>query len=233
MQYNIGDSVRFMDFDGDGKVTAVLEHGFLEIEVEGMRMRVSEREVVRVEADEGKDERLLYDGNTQVSRFKQHPADVRHSASVRKRSSREAEVMVVDLHLDKIRLKYPAARNIPDEDALYVQLDVFGKSMAEALANTCSWNSPESHRLKSRAMPLPCSASRLTNSSIRGREYGGLSHTRPFHSRDNPSMCLSYMTVAVRHRGYSGAHGSKSKGPRIYDFPRSVPLISGVICLFK
>ena len=60
---------------------------------------------------------------------------------------------------------------------------------------------------------MPCSASRLTNSSIRGREYGGLSHTRPFHSRDNPSMCLSYMTVAVRHRGYSGAHGSKSKGP--------------------
>ena len=132
MQYSIGDSVRFMDFDGDGKVKAVLEHGFLEIEVEGMRMRVSEREVVRVEADEGKDERLLYDGNTQVSRFKQHPADVRHSASARKRSSREAEVMVVDLHLDKIRLKYPAARNIPDEDALYVQLDVFGKSMAEA-----------------------------------------------------------------------------------------------------
>ena len=132
MQYNIGDSVRFMDFEGDGKVTAVLEHGFLEIEVDGMSMRVSEREVVRVEADEGKDERLLYDGNTQVSRFKQHPADVRHSASARKRSSREAEVMVVDLHLDKIRLKYPAARNIPDQDALYVQLDVFGKSMAEA-----------------------------------------------------------------------------------------------------
>ena len=57
---------------------------------------------------------------------------MRHSASTRKGSSRQAEVMVVDLHLDKIRLKYPAARNIPDEDAFYVQLDVFEKSMAEA-----------------------------------------------------------------------------------------------------
>lgn len=132
MQYNIGDIVRFMDFEGDGKVTAVLGRGFLEIEVEGMRMRVSEREVVRVEADEGEDERHLYDGNTQVSRFKQHSTAVRHSASTRKGSSRQAEVMVVDLHLDKIRLKYPAARNIPDEDAFYVQLDVFEKSMAEA-----------------------------------------------------------------------------------------------------
>lgn len=40
--------------------------------------------------------------------------------------------MEVDLHLDRIRQKYPASRNVPDEDALYVQLDVFEKSMSEA-----------------------------------------------------------------------------------------------------
>ena len=40
--------------------------------------------------------------------------------------------MEVDLHIEKIRERYPAARNIPDSDALYVQLDVFEKTMAEA-----------------------------------------------------------------------------------------------------
>ena len=118
MQYNIGDRVRFMDFDGDGIVTAVLPHGCLEIEAEGMCMRVSAGEVVRVGTGSGEDERTLYDGNTDLSRFKQRPAPVPHS--------------VPSVHLERIRQKYPAARNVPDGDALYLQLDVFEKSMAEA-----------------------------------------------------------------------------------------------------
>lgn len=132
MQYNIGDRVRFMDFDGDGTVTDVLPHGFLEIEVEGMRMRVAAGEIVRVNACEGEDEIRLYDGNTQMSRFKQPAVIAPHSVSSGKKAGRQAEIMEVDLHMDRIRQKYPASRNVPDADALYVQLDVFEKSMAEA-----------------------------------------------------------------------------------------------------
>ena len=132
MQYNIGDRVRFMDFDGDGIVTAVLPHGCLEIEAEGMRMRVSAGEVVRVGAGSGEDERTLYDGNTDLSRFNQRPAPVPHSVPSGKKARRQADTMEVDLHLERIRQKYPAARNVPDGDALYLQLDVFEKSMAEA-----------------------------------------------------------------------------------------------------
>ena len=62
-------------------------------------------------------------------------------------------------------------------------------------------------------MPLPCSASFRTNSSIRGREYGGLSHTRPSRFRDSPSMFRSYMTSAVGHSGRTGAQGSRSNLP--------------------
>ena len=110
MQYNIGDRVRFMDFDGDGIVTAVLPHGCLEIEAEGMRMRVSAGEVVRVGAGSGEDERTLYDGNTDLSRFKQRPAPVPHSVPSGKKARRQADTMEVDLHLERIRQKYPAAR---------------------------------------------------------------------------------------------------------------------------
>ncbi len=132
MQYSIGDRVRFMDFDGDGMVTAVLPHGLLEIEVEGMSMRVSAGEVVPVNARDGEDESLLYDGNTNLSRFKQCAVPAHRSVPTGKKSGRQSDTMEVDLHLDRIRQKYPASRNVPDEDALYVQLDVFEKSMSEA-----------------------------------------------------------------------------------------------------
>lgn len=132
MQYSIGDRVRFMDFDGDGMVTAVLPHGLLEIEVEGMSMRVSAGEVVPVNARDGEDESLLYDGNTNLSRFKQCAAPAHRSVPSGKKVRRQADTMEVDLHLERIRQKYPAARNVPDGDALYLQLDVFEKSMAEA-----------------------------------------------------------------------------------------------------
>lgn len=62
-------------------------------------------------------------------------------------------------------------------------------------------------------MPLPCSASLLTNCSISGREYGGLSHTRPIHSLLKPSWFLLYIRLAVGHNGSMGAHGSVSKTP--------------------
>ena len=60
MQYNIGDRVRFIDFDGDGIVTAILPHCCLEIEAEGMRMRVSAGEGVRGGARGGVDGGSLY-----------------------------------------------------------------------------------------------------------------------------------------------------------------------------
>ena len=121
-----------MDFDGDGTVVALPQRGMLDIDVEGMRMRVSVSEVVRLSAEDGAHERQLYDGNNQISRFKQPQPPVAHSLPSGKKAQRQAGRMEVDLHIEKIRERYPAARNISDSDALYAQLDVFEKSMAEA-----------------------------------------------------------------------------------------------------
>lgn len=131
-EFKIGDRVRFMDFDGDGTVVALPQRGMLDIDVEGMRMRVSVSEVVRLSAEDCAHERQLYDGNNQISRFKQPQPPVAHSLPSGKKAQRQAGRMEVDLHIEKIRERYPAARNIPDSDALYAQLDVFEKSMAEA-----------------------------------------------------------------------------------------------------
>ena len=131
-QFEKGDRVRFMDFGEEGTVLAVSGVGMLEIEVDGMQMTVSSSEVVRVGAGSVSEETHLYDGNNRFSCFKQRSASRHQSVRTGKKAQRQAGRMEVDLHMDRIREKYPAARNIPDEEALYVQLDVFEKSMAEA-----------------------------------------------------------------------------------------------------
>ena len=60
---------------------------------------------------------------------------------------------------------------------------------------------------------MPCSDIFLTNWVIRGLEYGGLSQILPDHCFVNPSSFRLYMVFAVGHNGFSGAQGSKSKGP--------------------
>ena len=71
--YKIGDRVRFLDFEGDGRVSALPGGDILEIEMDGMRMRVSSREVVRIDACDNSQEIRLYDGNNRISQFKQKP----------------------------------------------------------------------------------------------------------------------------------------------------------------
>lgn len=132
MKYNIGDKVRFMDFDGDGTVLAVKGQDWLVIEVDGMEMQVSASEVVQVGAGSLEEESHLYDGNNQLSRYKPRPRPAAHAGSGGKKSRKAAYTMEVDLHIGKIRERYPAARNIPDDECLSVQLEVFDKSMAEA-----------------------------------------------------------------------------------------------------
>lgn len=122
-----------MDFDGEGRVVAVFPSGFLEIEVEGMRMRVSAREVVPAGGQDGEEERHLYDANSHVSRFKQPTLNKVHPGFAARKNGSKDEVMEVDLHMESICRHYPAARNVHDDMALQVQLDVFERSMAEAL----------------------------------------------------------------------------------------------------
>ncbi len=130
--YKIGDRVRFLDFEGDGRVSALPGGDILEIEMDGMRMRVSSREVVRIDACDNSQEIRLYDGNNRISQFKQKPTPHNEGIRTGRKSHLQDGRMEVDLHMERIREKYPAARNIPDSDALFVQLDVFEKSMAEA-----------------------------------------------------------------------------------------------------
>ena len=97
------------------------------------------------------EEQHLYDANTQAARFKGRQMSAVRAVRSGKEAMREAGTMEVDLHMDAVRRKYPAARNIPDEDALdavrrkypaarnipdeealSVQLEVFEKGMAEA-----------------------------------------------------------------------------------------------------
>lgn len=132
MKYSIGDRVRFLDFEGEGRIVAVFPSGFLEIEVEGMRMRVSAREVALAGGQDGEEERHLYDANSHVSRFKHPAVNKVYSGSGTKQNGSRDEVTEVDLHMDKIRRNYPAARNVHDDMALHVQLEVFERAMAEA-----------------------------------------------------------------------------------------------------
>ena len=115
--YRTGDRVRFMDSVEDGTVVAVPDSSTLIIEVDGMRMRVSVTEVVPVPGVNLLEEQHLYDANTQAARFK---------------GRQMSAVRAVRSGKDAVRRKYPAARNIPDEEALSVQLEVFEKGMAEA-----------------------------------------------------------------------------------------------------
>ena len=132
MDYSIGDRVRFMDFDAEGTVTAVCGPELLEVEVDGMRMRAHCSEVVATGAASNEQEREMYGGNGRISRYKPCAGPPRAAVRSGRKAARMAETMEVDLHIEKIRERYPAARNIPDSDALYVQLDVFEKTMAEA-----------------------------------------------------------------------------------------------------
>lgn len=51
----------------------------------------------------------------------------------------------------------------------------------------------------------------------KGRQYGGLSHTRPSHFRDNPSMSVIHDPAsAVGHNGWTGAQGSRSNLPNAF-----------------
>lgn len=132
MDYSIGDRVRFMDFDAEGTVTAVCGPELLEVEVDGMRMRAHCSEVVATEAASNEQEREMYGGNGRISRYKPCAGPPRAAVRSGRKAARMAETMEVDLHIDKIRQRYPAARNVPEGDVLYIQLDVFDKSMAEA-----------------------------------------------------------------------------------------------------
>ena len=132
MEYSPGDRIRLMDSVEDGRVVAVPDSSTLVIDVDGMTMRVSVTEVVPVPAGDLSEERHIYDGNSQAAGFKERQHSAVKAVRSGKKAMREAGTMEVDLHLERIRQKYPAARNVPDGDALYLQLDVFEKSMAEA-----------------------------------------------------------------------------------------------------
>ncbi len=132
MTFSVGDRVKFLDFGESGTVVAVLDDASLVIDVDGIDMRVSVKEIVRVGKESCADEVRLYDGNSQVSRFKAVPDKRVNAVRSGKKAHRAASAMVVDLHIGSIRQSCPAARNIPDSDVLFVQLDVFEKSMAEA-----------------------------------------------------------------------------------------------------
>ena len=132
MEYSPGDRIRLMDSVEDGRVVAVPDSSTLVIDVDGMTMRVSVTEVVPVSVGDLSEERHLYDGNSQAAGFKERQHSAVKAVRSGKKAMREAGTMEVDLHMDAVRRKYPAARNIPDEDALYVQLEVVDKSMAEA-----------------------------------------------------------------------------------------------------
>lgn len=132
MKYSVGDRVRFMDFEEDGVVVAVLDDTTLMVEADGMRMRASVSELVPLSSASAAEEERLYEGNNQVSRFKQRQSPSGKSVRSGKKSMRSAGTMEVDLHLEKIRMNYPAARSIPNQDALFLQLEIFEKSMAEA-----------------------------------------------------------------------------------------------------
>lgn len=120
-----------MDFDGEGSVVAVFPSGFLEVEVDGMRMRVSPQEVVRTGARDKDEEMRLYDASSHASRFKRTEDKLRSGAGAPKSLNRE-DVMEVDLHMDSIRRRYPAARNVHDDMAMSAQLEVFDRAMADA-----------------------------------------------------------------------------------------------------
>lgn len=121
-----------MDSVEDGRVVAVPDSSTLVIEVDGMTMRVSVTEVVPVSAGDLSEERHLYEANSQAPGFKERQHSAVKAVRSGRKSVRGAGAMEVDLHMDAVRRKYPSARNIPDEDALYVQLEVVDKSMAEA-----------------------------------------------------------------------------------------------------
>lgn len=101
--YKIGDRVRFLDFEGDGRVSALPGGDILEIEMDGMRMRVSSREVVRIDACDNSQEIRLYDGNNRISQFKQKP--IPHNKGIRtgRKSHLQDGRMEVDLHMERIR----------------------------------------------------------------------------------------------------------------------------------
>ena len=69
MTFSVGDRVKFLDFGESGTVVAVLDDASLVIDVDGIDMRVSVKEIVRVGKESCADEVRLYDGNSQVSRF--------------------------------------------------------------------------------------------------------------------------------------------------------------------
>ncbi|HIZ85416.1 MAG TPA: Smr/MutS family protein [Candidatus Coprenecus stercoravium] len=131
--YKAGDRVRFMDSGESGTVVDVVDVSTLSIDVDGMVMRVNVSEVVPLSSDSMSDEEQMYDTGGRTVSYKV-TADARPVKSVRSRNNvRHGEDrMEVDLHIEAVRRKYPAARNIPDDDVLYVQLEVFDKSMAEA-----------------------------------------------------------------------------------------------------
>ena len=132
MEYSPGDRIRLMDSVEDGWVVAVPDSSTLVIDVDGMTMRVSVTEVVPVSVGDLSEERHLYDGNSQAAGFKERQHSAVKAVRSGKKAMREAGTMEVDLHMDAVRRKYPAARNIPDEVARLDQLVVVYTRIAEA-----------------------------------------------------------------------------------------------------
>lgn len=131
MGFRAGDRVRFMDFECDGIVKAV-EGGFLVIDSEGMIMRVRPSEVVPLGNESPDEEQCLYASNNNVSRFK-HVSSYGCRRVEKNNGGRARNGAVeVDLHIEKIRALYPAARSIRDNEILPLQLAVAESSIAEA-----------------------------------------------------------------------------------------------------
>lgn len=131
MDFRAGDRVRFMDFECDGFVKSVGD-GFLVIESEGMVMRVKPSEVVPVGSENPDEEQSMYAANNNVSGFKPVPSYGRRRVKKCSGGRMRNDTMEVDLHIEKIRSIYPAARNVQDNEILPLQLSVAEDSIAEA-----------------------------------------------------------------------------------------------------
>lgn len=144
----VGDRVRFLDFEGEGTVLSVSANGILSVDMDGMEMPVHTSEVAKVEGATIEDETAMY-GNAASHKDARPGNYIGHKSNMSGgRASSSAGVrhnfkktggkykpvtMEVDLHFNAIRSKYPAAKNIPQEECLEVQLDVFEKSLDDAL----------------------------------------------------------------------------------------------------
>lgn len=144
----IGDRVRFLDFEGEGTVLSVSSNGILYVDMDGMKMPVHVSEVAKVEGATIEAEMAMYGEvalrkDTRQDNYIGHKSNmssgrVSSSAGVRHNFKKtggkyKPNTMEVDLHFNSIKSRYPAAKSISESECLEVQLDVFEKSLDDAL----------------------------------------------------------------------------------------------------